>query len=125
MVAAPSPEAPRQGLSVTLDRTRPPHVRCWFIRSQPLVSGLPEKSIRGPRQKAHFADQLGLNQGNAREIERGSEAGRCRRRHVERHLRSAKRLERFVQVTQLAAGHAGADAPGVEESPRIVVVGEQ
>jgi hypothetical protein len=37
----------------------------------------------------------------------------------------AKRLKRFVHAAQFRAGHARADAPGVDKSPRIVVKGEQ
>jgi hypothetical protein len=91
----------------------PPHILGGLIRSQSLVCTLAHQPVGGPRQKAHFADQLGPNPGNTREIERRSEAAGSRRRHVERHLGGTKWLKGSVQALQLGVGHARAHAPGV------------
>jgi hypothetical protein len=49
---------------------RPPHILGGLILSQSLVCALPHQPVGGPRQKAHFTDQLGPNPGDPREIER-------------------------------------------------------
>jgi hypothetical protein len=44
----------------------PPHILGGLIRSQSLVCTLAHQPVGRPRQKAHFADQLGQNPGIAR-----------------------------------------------------------
>jgi hypothetical protein len=62
---------------------------------------------------------------NPREDQWGAEPALARRWHVRRHLGCAKGLEDLVHAPQFGIRHTRADAPGIDEVPVVVIVGEQ
>jgi hypothetical protein len=79
------------------------------------IDDLAQQIVLGPGEKFHLGYKLRFHPMHAAEKERRAEAGRARRRHVERHLRNGERLQPPPQPFELGLVDAGLYGP---ESPR-------
>jgi hypothetical protein len=87
--------------------------------------GVTEQPVVGPGEIGDLGDENGSNPMDARQREATAEARLARRRDGERGSFDRERRETRVQRGERLLRHAGSASAGVENTPVVVVIGEQ
>jgi hypothetical protein len=107
----------RSGFQLSVrTRDRAAHLGRRLVLAQPLIDDLAQQVVIGPGEELHLGNQLGPHPMHA--------AG-ARRRDVERHFISSKRLQGAPQPHEFGGVDTGAGAAGIDQPSVGIVIGEQ